>query len=402
MHNIPHVVCGVIPPHMLTRVAAHTTIEASENARATLEHMRELAGGRAETIMQSAPVPLPRPEWPGETRRVHDAAHRHELPGRLVITGDQLHTTDEEALEAWHGSGATLEFFERVFGRRSIDGNGMRLDSTVHYGIGFENAMWNGRQMVYGDGDGRIFRRFTASLDVIAHELTHAVTQHTAALGYSGQTGALNEHISDVIGIMVLQYTLGQSANESDWRIGAALFGPAFRGCAVRSLALPGSAYDDPILGRDPQPSHMDDYVHTTEDNGGVHINSGILNHAFYLAAMAIGGKTWEVLGRIWYAALTGRLKPEADFDDFTRATIDIAGKLYGRGGDVQRAVVEAWTDVGLHDPIPSCPVSHDRGRKRRERLEAKAAERRRALWRERIAAERRSFTHKQRKENTP
>jgi Zn-dependent metalloprotease len=348
MNTIPQVVCGVIPHHMLKRVAAQTTIEASENARATLEHMRELATGHARTLLSTTPGEAP-PH--GERRRVYDARRRFELPGRLVIGAARPHPSeiDVEAIEAWRGSGATSLFFERVFGRRSIDGHGMRLDATVHYGTGFENAMWNGRQLVYGDGDGRIFRRFTASLDVIAHELTHGVTQHAAALGYSGQTGALNEHLSDAFGIMARQWMLGQSADQSDWLIGAELFGPEAPGCAVRSLALPGSAYDHPILGRDPQPSHMRDYVHTTEDNGGVHINSGILNHAFYLAAMAIGGETWEGLGRIWYAVLTERLTADADFEDFADATIDVAGELYGIGDPVQELVAQAWEDVGLH-----------------------------------------------------
>jgi Zn-dependent metalloprotease len=380
MHTIPQVVCGVIPPHILKRVAGQTNSEASENARATLEHMSELATGRAHTLLPLDEGAAPR----DERRRVYDAGHRFELPGEPVISSGELRTEDVDALEAWYGSGVTYDFFERVFGRRSIDGQGMCLDSTVHYGTAFENALWNGRQMVYGDGDGRIFGRFTASVDVIAHELTHGITQHTAALGYSGQTGALNEHISDVFGIMVRQYTLGQSAEESDWLIGAHLFGPAADGCAVRSLALPGSAYDHPVLGCDPQPSHMLDYVYTSEDHGGVHINSGILNHGFYLAAMAVGGKTWEVLGRIWYAVLTGRLKPKSDFADFTRATIHVAGELYGHGSRVQRRIVAAWTDVGLNGPIPICTALHARGDKRRERRAAEAVARERAEWRQR------------------
>ena len=347
MKTIPQFVCGVIPPHMLAWVASHETVEASGNARATLEHMHELATGRVQTLID-CPSDSTIEEASDDRQRVYDAGNRHQLPGRLVLPGEQFRGDDVQVTEAWDGSGATYDFYERVLGRRSIDGLGMRLDSTVHYGTRFGNAMWNGRQMVYGDGDGLVFNRFTASVEVIAHELTHGVTQHTAALGYSGQTGALNEHISDVFGMMVRQYLLGQSAHESDWLIGAGLFGPAVRGSAVRSLALPGSAYDDPILGADPQPSHMDGYVTTTADNGGVHINSGILNHGFYLAAMAIGGKTWEVLGRIWYATLIDRLTPEADFADFARATVAIAGELFGRGGRVQRAVAGAWADVGL------------------------------------------------------
>ncbi|HYK05948.1 MAG TPA: M4 family metallopeptidase [Thermoanaerobaculia bacterium] len=348
MANIPHYVCGVIPPHILTRVAGQTSDEASGNARATLEHMRELATGRAAASLIELPGVTTEAAPPRKRRHVYDAKHLFKLPGRLAMSEQKPRGTDLEVTEAFEGSGATYDFFAAVFGRTSIDGKGLRLDSTVHYGERFENALWNGRQMVYGDGDGRIFKRFTASVDVIAHELTHGVTQFAAALGYAGQTGALNEHLSDAFGIMVKQYTLGLSANESDWLIGAELFGPEVSGAAVRSMASPGSAYDDPILGRDPQPSHMRDYVETTEDNGGVHINSGILNRAFHLAAMAIGGKSWEVLGRIWYAALTDRLKPEADFADFTRATVDLAGELFGNGGRVQRIIAEAWNEVGL------------------------------------------------------
>jgi len=375
--NIPHYVCGVIPHHILTRLAAQTsgpsTEEASANARATLEHMRELATGHAvaslirrppaDAATEAAAVQIQRPR---KRRYVYDAQHQFRLPGRLAMSKHDPRGTDVEVTEAYDGSGATYEFFAKVFRRNSIDDRGMRLDSTVHYGTRFENALWNGRQMVYGDGDGRIFKRFTASVDVIAHELTHGVTQYAAALGYAGQTGALNEHLSDAVGIMVKQYMLGQSANESDWLIGAEIFGPDVQGHAVRSLAFPGTAYDDPLLGCDPQPSHMRDYVHTTDDNGGIHINSGILNHGFYLAAMTLGGKTWEVLGRIWYAALTSRLKPEADFADFTRATVDIAGELYGNDGRVQSILREAWSDVGLPVPLTDCATGRSRTRARR------------------------------------
>ena len=227
----------------------------------------------------------------------------------------------------------------------------MRLDSTVHYGRRFENAMWDGEQIVFGDGDGRIFNRFTRSLDVIAHEWTHGVTQSSASLGYSGQTGALNEHLSDAFGIMVKQYTRGQRVHESDWLIGAELMGPEVRGVAIRSMAAPGSAYDDPILGRDPQPRHMRDYVETDEDNGGVHINSGILNYAFFLAATRLGGKSWEVLGRVWYVVMTQRLGADDTFADFTRATVEVAAELYGPGSLIEQTISNAWCDVGLVVP---------------------------------------------------
>jgi Zn-dependent metalloprotease len=360
MANIPHkYVCGAIPPHILTRVAEHTTDEASGSARTTLEHMRELATSRAATLIERPSAVAAAPASSRKRRNVYSANHTLRLPGKLVMSEHKTRGTDVEVNEAYDGSGSTYDFFAQVFGRASIDGRGMRLDSTVHYGTDFENALWNGRQMVYGHADGRIFTRFTASVDVIAHELTHGVTQFAAALGYHGQTGALNEHLSDAFGSMVKQWLLGQTADRADWLIGAEIFGPAVDGVAVRSLAAPGTAYDDPVIGRDPQPAHMRDYVHTTDDNGGVHINSGILNHGFYLAAIALGGETWHVLGHIWYVALTERLKPEADFADFTQATVDIAGELYGHGGGVQRTIAQAWSSVGLTVPVVGCSSQH-------------------------------------------
>ena len=165
----------------------------------------------------------------------------------------------------------------------------------MHYGRGYDNAFWDGTQMVFGDGDGTVFNRFTIAVDVIGHELTHGVTEHTAALVYQGQSGALNESISDVFGSLVKQQALGQDAAAADWLIGAGLFTAQVKGVALRSMKAPGTAYDDPQLGKDPQPATMADYVETTDDNGGVHLNSGIPNHAFYLAATAIGGHAWEV-----------------------------------------------------------------------------------------------------------
>jgi Zn-dependent metalloprotease len=333
MNNIHHHTCFVIPPHILRRAGAEET----------LEQMRELTSARTAQAFIAANTPNTAPMR--RNRRVYDDQHKTSLPGKLVRTEHRSTGGDVEVAEAWDGSGATFDFYARAFGRNSIDGRGMRIDSTVHYGRRFVNAMWNGSQMVYGDGDGRLFNRFTVAKDVIAHELTHGVTQFTAGLGYSGQTGALNEHISDAFGIMVKQSLLGQTVHDSDWIIGAGLFTSRVHGQGIRSMAAPGTAYDDPILGRDPQPSHMSGYVNTEDDNGGVHINSGIPNHAFYLAAIGIGGFTWPVLGKIWYAALTERLQSDADFATFAKATVDVAGKY---GSDVQRIVAEAWSEVGL------------------------------------------------------
>ena len=364
MKTIPHYVCGVIPLHMLARVAERTKGRAAQDARATIEHMRELASGRAHTAEVTGAAVLPATATNvRKVRHVYDARHRFELSRKLVRSEGSRGSKDRVVNESYDGAGATHDFYARVFHRNSIDGAGMRLDSTVHYGRRFANAMWNGEQVVYGDGDGRIFNRFTRSLDVIGHEQTHGVTQSTAALGYSGQTGALNEHLSDAFGTMIKQYTLGLRVHESDWLIGAELMGPDVNGVAIRSMAAPGFAYDDPVLGRDPQPRHMRGYVETDEDNGGVHINSGILNYAFFLAATRLGGKSWEVLGRVWYAVVIGRLGADDTFADFTRATVEVAAELYGPGSIVQQIIISSWRDVGLVVPGagPRIPVSRQR-----------------------------------------
>ena len=168
-----------------------------------------------------------------------------------------------EADEAYDGLGATFNFYLQVMHRVSIDGQGLPLNATVHYDNAYDNAFWNGEQMVFGDGDGKLFNRFTISLDVIGHELTHGVTGSTAKLVYMGQPGALNESISDVFGSMIKQYKNNQAAADADWLIGAGLLTNQVNGKALRSMSAPGTAYNDPILGRDPQPDNMSKYVNT-------------------------------------------------------------------------------------------------------------------------------------------
>src|SRR5919205_959577 len=200
--------------------------------------------------------------------------------------------------------GDTFDFYWAAYQRDSIDDAGMPLIGTVHYQQDYDNAFWNGRQMVFGDGDCDLFNRFTIALDVVGHELTHGVSGDEVNLRYAGQPGALNESVSDVFGSLVKQYIHKQTADQADWLIGQGLFTAKVHGVALRSMKAPGPAYDDPVLGKDPQPATMSGYVHTTADNGGVHINSGIPNHAFYLVATALGGHAWEKAGHIWYETI--------------------------------------------------------------------------------------------------
>jgi len=348
MRNIHHQTCTVIPPHMLRHVAEHGDDEAREKVTATLRHTARIAEDRSQALVET---PDAAAAIPAKRRIVYDARRRQTLPGKLVMDDRHTGSTDVEAVEAFDGCGATYDFYAKAFLRRSINDKGLPLLSTIHYGVDFDNAMWNGKQMVYGDGDGKLFNRFTIALDVIAHELTHGVTQYTAALEYQDQSGALNEHLSDAFGIMAKQFTLRQTASQSDWLIGAGLLARGVRGKALRSMKAPGTAYDDPDLGSDPQPAHMRNYVTSADDNGGVHINSGIPNHAFYLVATALGGNAWLVAGRIWYRVLTAKLFPHAGFQDFAAATIVAAGELYGVDSTVQATVAEAWSAVGLPPP---------------------------------------------------
>jgi Zn-dependent metalloprotease len=260
--------------------------------------------------------------------------------------------------EAYDGFGATFDLYLEEYERCSLDDRGMPLIGTVHYGRSYDNAFFDGQQMAFGDGDEddpnlpaseRLWNRFTIAIDVIGHELSHGVVDRTAGLVYRGQSGALNEHIADAFGSLVKQKKLGQEAADADWLIGEGLFTANVNGKALRSMKEPGSAYDDPVLGKDPQPGHMSEYVRTWQDNGGVHINSGIPNKAFFLAATSIGGPAWESAGRIWYEALISpTLSARATFRQFARETIMAARDLFGPNSAEQQAVSEAWDEVGV------------------------------------------------------
>ncbi|MRG61387.1 peptidase M4 family protein [Agromyces sp. CFH 90414] len=347
---------AIVPPYLLARIAAVADERypiAADAARRSLVRdapVREwrLRGELPPFAHDRLPSVLPdAPSSPD--RRISDAQGSETLPGRLVRREGQPATGDDAVDEAYDGLGDTHRMFDRVFGRDSIDGTGMPLEATVHYGDRYDNAFWDGERMVFGDGDGEIFSGFTNSISVIGHELAHGVTERTANLRYQGQSGALNEHVSDVFGALVEQYTLGQDAGAATWLIGEGIFTDAVEGRALRSMLEPGTAYDDDVLGRDPQPAHYDDYIQTREDNGGVHLNSGIPNRAFALAATALGGFAWEHMGRIWYATLTsGRLAVDTGFHRFAGETVRAASERFGADSRETRAVREAWAAVGV------------------------------------------------------
>ncbi|WP_405980752.1 M4 family metallopeptidase [Streptomyces sp. NBC_00158] len=349
--HTPHhpVFCTVVPPHLLRKAAQSADSTRADAALRTLEHDSGLRERRQVNALRGIAPSLADAPAEGPARTIYDAQHRTRLPGKKVRAEGSEPAKDATVNRAYAGLGATYELFLKAFGRHSIDGSGLPLDATVHYGQEYNNAFWDGRQMVFGDGDGDLFLDFTVSVDVIGHELAHGVTQYTANLDYHGQSGALNESMSDVFGSLIKQYSLDQTADRADWLIGAGLLGPNVTGVALRSMKAPGTAYDDDELGKDPQPATMDDYVVTTRDNGGVHINSGIPNHAFYIAATELGGKAWERAGRIWYDTLTGgQLGEKASFKDFARLSTAAAVTRYGEGGAEHQALQKAWSAVGL------------------------------------------------------
>lgn len=347
----PHgVFCTIVPPHLLDRLAQSDDPALAGSARRTLDRdarertrrVRAAVDG-VPTVARAARAAEPTPE-----RTIHDTHNTEELPGDKVRGEGEEPVGDVTVNRAYAGLGATFDLLLKAYGRDSIDGSGLPLVATVHYGEDYGNAFWDGKQMVFGDGDGEIFLDFTLAVDVIGHELAHGVTQYTANLDYQGQSGALNESVSDVFGSLIKQYTLGQTAEEADWLIGAGLLAPRVTGKALRSMKEPGTAYDDDVLGKDPQPGSMADYVETTDDNGGVHINSGIPNRAFCLFALALGGQAWERAGQLWYDVLTGGdLRTDATFTDFAKLTVAAASSRYGEGKE-HAAVLKAWSEVGV------------------------------------------------------
>ena len=343
----------IVPPYIVEHMAHSEDPRVRERAMASLAHAAAVRAVRAFAqqlpSMMAAPSPTGR-----KTRLVYDARKKDRLPGKLVRREGEVKSADAAVNEAYDYSGDTYDFFHDLFGRNSLDDAGMTLISSVHVaevdGAGkfqpMSNAFWDGGQMAYGDGDGEVFTRFTASLDVVAHELTHGVQSYTSNLAYRGQSGALNEHLADVFGALVRQWRRGETAERASWLIGAEVLVPAATRRGIRDMEHPGTAFtDDPALGTDPQPDHMREIYDGPADSGGVHINSGIPNRAFVLVAQALGGPAWETAGRIWYDAML-QLTRTSRFADMAQLTAQIAGDRFDAA--TKKAVKAAWRKVGL------------------------------------------------------
>jgi len=358
MDNRSSVVCGsahgcvwpcfIIPPKVLERFSRDKKLSAEvrkafadaarfEKEWRKVREVRTKLTLAAQAILPSAVAAPPGP--PAVT--VFDCNNRTTLPGTSVPNPGS--SSDVTAKQAFAEATAVAEFYKKLFGRNSIDNAGMALISSIHFSVKYNNAFWNGSQMTYGDGDGNIFVGFTKADDVIGHELTHGVTQHSLGLSYANQAGGLNESISDVFGSMFRQWHANQDVGGADWLIGKEIIGPGAiaRGfTCLRDMSNPASKHCVA-----PQPTKFSQY----RDGMDPHDSSGIPNFAFYKAAMAIGGKSWEKAGKIWYQALTGFVSsPSMKMRAFANRTRSLAGSLFPSEPAVKTAVDKAWTAVGL------------------------------------------------------
>lgn len=354
----------IVPPYMLQTLAMRADAKTAEAARAQLVQSDEMRMGRAALsgqlmqreeqmaapsfVAQSAlAVPGAAAAGPQVKRAIYDGQGKAALPGKLVRSEGQGPCGDAAADKVYDYAKNVYDLYLNVFSRDSVDGRGGGLTQTVHHRKKYNNAFWDGQQMAYGDGDGQIFSTFI-ELSVVGHEMSHGVVQYSGGLTYQGESGALNESFADVFGTIIKQHAKSETVDQADWLIGQGILGPGINGVALRSMKAPGTAYADALLGQDPQPYHMDFYVSTTDDYGGVHINSGIPNHAFYLYCRYLGGNAWGAPGQVWYHALQRLNNPGASFYDWAVRTLDSATLLYGVGATEVVMLKRAWRLVGV------------------------------------------------------
>jgi len=269
--------------------------------------------------------------------------------GDLVsnTTGKFTTEADKSPVSAHHNAGKVISFYKNVFQRDSLDNNGMDVHSFTHFDLNYNNAFWSGGVMIYGDGDGEEFTYLSGDLDVVGHEMTHGVIEYTADLAYHNQSGAINETMADVFGVLISTYDKYNVANRgtwkfdsADWVVGDDIYTPNIQGDALRSLK-------DPTLYG--QPAHMTEYYELAdtkdEDWGGVHINSGIPNKAAYNIAKSIG---MDKTARIYYRALTQYMHADTNFQQAAYCLVQAAADLYGKGSNEITVIKNSFASTGV------------------------------------------------------
>ena len=310
--------CSFVPPHVIAHAArneARDHLEPGPAQRTAIvsqklrDHRRRVGTASMDALMEEI-LSLTTPSAGTAGLEIFDCAHSWSYPGALVRGEGDAEVGDPAVNNAYDGLKATRQYYKEKLGRNSIDNLGLNLLANVNFGVDFANAFWDGSQMVFGNGDGIMFQEMTLGTNVAAHELTHGVTQYTAGLNYTNdQSGALNEAFSDILGTAVDAWANNKTVHDHDFLIGDEVMAPGLFGEALRNMAEPGTAYDNPIMGTDPQPRNMTGYV----PGGDPHLNSGIANRWFYL--VCVGLESIDDAALIMYQALQN-LWPTANFAD--------------------------------------------------------------------------------------
>jgi len=339
--------CFIVPKSVLERFASDKSL-TPDIRRANFESsllsdlLRQSRVQHGAFISASRAIAAPFEELAAHPESVvFDCGHTHALPGKSVPNPGS--SSDPAAKQAYTEAAKVAEFYQAVFKRNSVDNAGATLVSSVHFARKYNNAMWNGSQMVYGDGDGKIFVDFTGGNDVIGHELTHGVTQYTLQLGYSDDAGGLNESLSDCFGSMFRQWEAKQTAQKADWLIGSDIIGPLAKERGVTCLRNMANPADATALA--PQPTKYSQLTPGMDP----HFTSGPPNLAFCAACKGVPGHSWETVGQVWYhVMMTAGPHPTMTMHDFAGRTRQAAIQLFEPRPEVAKSVDAGWKSVGL------------------------------------------------------
>src|SRR5262245_53566772 len=339
--------CFIVPRDVLTRLAQDRELPAHirkglfdaaqishaiRDLRNQAAKLTSIATAHSGAFLALAASPLV---------TVYDCKNTQSVPGTPVSNPGKA--SDPTAKRAFNETTSVAKFYHNVFNRNSIDNQGMTMMSSIHFGSNYNNAQWNGSQMIYGDGDNSIFTDFTGGNDVIGHELTHGVTQYSLQLDYSDEPGGLNESMSDCFGSMFRQWEKNQDVNSADWLIGSDIMGPVSKArglTCLRDMANPAAAH---CLA--PQPTQYSQITPGMDP----HYSSGPPNLAFYTACKTLGGKSWEKIGQVWYNSLTAfGPTPDMGMQAFADRTRQVANTKFSSTPAVAAAVDQGWKSVGL------------------------------------------------------